>query len=930
MFTLRADQLEALGSAAARRARDGLVQHLRAQGLQAQLSADGDLITISDAAGGGATLRFSGREVEVTSAAGRTFQLTYDAKNRVESIADATGHCLRFCYDPKGRLTSVQRGSFGAYRFEYDPQGCLQALHLPDQSVSRFDHDERGRVVRASDRMGHAAHYDYNEFGQPERIVRGPDRVSTYRADDFGDIEAATLPGDRQYKYLTTGDDGTADVLLNGRLQVRCSADTEGEAEILRYEYPDGSWTRHVLDRGRLSQASTESSTLQFEYDALSMVASESCDGQLAVRYERNAVGAITAIEAAGVGRIEYQRDPDHRLVGIRDWNGRTFELRYDASGALCHIAYPNGSAVSRGNNVWGQTESITVATPAGSQLQPRTFRYDECDRVSEETLPDGRHRGFTYDANGRLVAVTSPDQDLSESFALDAYGNCLQHNGLAATFDASDQIESHSGQFVRHDAQGCVTEAVLPTGRATLRHDDRGRLVEVNTPRHRVRYAYDAIGRRIGKDVQLHDGQPVSRSRYVWAGTLLLAETVERPGIATQRRRFLPVPDLALHLAQDVDGIEGFIHHGRRLEPLCMTDAAGNAVWSAEYSAFAQCQVSVAQADQPFRLPGQYFDAETGLHYNLARYYHPGLGRFLQRDPLGYAGGSWNEYLYGDGDPLNRLDPTGEFIPILLAGAAIGAAIGAGVEMYRQHRDHPDTPFDWGKIGKEALIGGGVGVIGAAVGIAMAPVAAALGAGLAAVAAGGALVGGVSGAIEACAEAALRGTPIAPADLLRAGVIGAGIGAVTAGVGGMLSRRLGRLRKVAPPIDEIEIHPKGAGNIVVGHKATFGSSASTDYKATFFEANPDLEGKVVVHHAVEQQVLTRYPGVVNESEMHSLENLRGIPKEINSDVHLSAIRKEWNRFYRSTPNPTQQQLLDKATEIDIKYGSQFKPSVGS
>jgi hypothetical protein len=72
--------------------------------------------------------------------------------------------------------------------------------------------------------------------------------------------------------------------------------------------------------------------------------------------------------------------------------------------------------------------------------------------------------------------------------------------------------------------------------------------------------------------------------------------------------------------------------------------------------------------------------------------------------------------------------------------------------------------------------------------------------------------------------------------------------------------------------------------------------------------------------------VQKRYPGLVSDSELHSLENLRGIPKDVNSDIHLSKIRKEWNKFYRENPKPTQQQLLDKATEIDIKYGSQFNP----
>ncbi len=54
------------------------------------------------------------------------------------------------------------------------------------------------------------------------------------------------------------------------------------------------------------------------------------------------------------------------------------------------------------------------------------------------------------------------------------------------------------------------------------------------------------------------------------------------------------------------------------------------------------------------------------------------------------------------------------------------------------------------------------------------------------------------------------------------------------------------------------------------------------------------------------------------KAEMHSLENLRGIPKALNSDLHLSKIRLEWNRFYEGNLNPAKQELLNKATEIDI------------
>lgn len=62
---------------------------------------------------------------------------------------------------------------------------------------------------------------------------------------------------------------------------------------------------------------------------------------------------------------------------------------------------------------------------------------------------------------------------------------------------------------------------------------------------------------------------------------------------------------------------------------------------------------------------------------------------------------------------------------------------------------------------------------------------------------------------------------------------------------------------------------------------------------------------------------------------MHSLENLRGIPKgDVNNRVHLSQLRKEWNRFYRDNPNPSKQDLLDHATKLDKKYGSEFDPPI--
>lgn len=100
-------------------------------------------------------------------------------------------------------------------------------------------------------------------------------------------------------------------------------------------------------------------------------------------------------------------------------------------------------------------------------------------------------------------------------------------------------------------------------------------------------------------------------------------------------------------------------------------------------------------------------------------------------------------------------------------------------------------------------------------------------------------------------------------------------------------------------------------------------------YRATFFAAHPELRGKVIVHHAIEQKVLKRYPGVMTASEIHNLANLRGIPTGLNSKVHLSRIRNEWNAFYREhRTSVTKEQLINKAKEIDQKFGRHFKPPV--
>lgn len=110
---------------------------------------------------------------------------------------------------------------------------------------------------------------------------------------------------------------------------------------------------------------------------------------------------------------------------------------------------------------------------------------------------------------------------------------------------------------------------------------------------------------------------------------------------------------------------------------------------------------------------------------------------------------------------------------------------------------------------------------------------------------------------------------------------------------------------------------------------ASLGRAASKNYRKTFLDANPNLQGEVVVHHAAERQVWRRFPSIVAVDEEHSLQNLRGIPKGLDNLLHKVIFRFEWDEFYESHPQPTRQQVLDYIGYIDKKYGHLFNPPIG-
>jgi RHS repeat-associated protein len=91
---------------------------------------------------------------------------------------------------------------------------------------------------------------------------------------------------------------------------------------------------------------------------------------------------------------------------------------------------------------------------------------------------------------------------------------------------------------------------------------------------------------------------------------------------------------------------------------PRMMADETGALAWKAQLDVYGVAQNDVALTGCPWRWPGQYEDAETGLSYNRFRYYDPDAGRYVSQDPIGLDGGL-ALYPYVQ-DPLRFIDPFG------------------------------------------------------------------------------------------------------------------------------------------------------------------------------------------------------------------------------------------------------------------------------
>ena len=164
--------------------------------------------------------------------------------------------------------------------------------------------------------------------------------------------------------------------------------------------------------------------------------------------------------------------------------------------------------------------------------------------------------------------------------------------------------------------------------------------------------YGYDSQNRRIRKTA---NGRTVYY--HYDLDNQLLAETLA-DGTPLREYVYLDGEPLAVRVHEINPGMYFYVndHLGT---PQQLMNLSREVAWKAAYLPFGAAQIRVGTITNNLRFPGQYYDAETGLHYNWNRYYNPAIGRYISADPIGLEGGL-NLYAYVGNDPINVIDPEG------------------------------------------------------------------------------------------------------------------------------------------------------------------------------------------------------------------------------------------------------------------------------
>ena len=608
---------------------------------------------------------------------------TYSPGGRVLETKAADGTWARFLYDAAGNCVAetrpVEGGSATVTDVSiYDLAGRLtarvKAAGTPEQAATTFAYDLLGRQISAQ--LGQPSTKTYNTRSQVLSETDF-DGIATTRAyDAAGRVVSETVGG----KTTVTSYDGCGRVASStdpaGR-RVTCGYDGFGRAVTETHFTAADAELKHTttsydaLSRPtRVAQSPTKQAPpiviTSYEYATAATKVSEATIEYAGlvteITYDEHGRETARSVTASGVNLPSQvsERDAEGRRTA---WivDSRSASASYDAAGKLTTQSAPGISATYTYDPDTGRKTGDTV-TAAGASAAS-AYTYTDGGRLSG-ALAGATPRAYEFDERGNLKSATVA--------------------GAKTTFivDSNDRLVSSTNSSGKttyvHDTLGRRTSQTLSGTTTMYTYDNASRLTGWSRGADAATYTYDAAGQRT-RTVHTQGGKtPVTTTtEYTYDGITLLS-LASAQGAATWKVAYLYDEDgrpyAGVYTAGTAAPVTFLIATNDRGDVVALTDTAG--AWFARYTydpygrvlsqtAQAVSGINVTLAGQirdrqVLRYASYAYDAHSATYYLSARHYDPATMRFLSKDPA-RDDGEESAYQYCAGDPVGKVDPSGE-----------------------------------------------------------------------------------------------------------------------------------------------------------------------------------------------------------------------------------------------------------------------------
>lgn len=565
----------------------------------------------------------------------RQVTTAYDLRNRVSSI-NAGGSLTELVYDAIGNLTE-----------ETDPNENPSTTH---------DYDALSRLTETVDAISGETTYDYTVTDQLAEVVTPNGATTQYVYDDLGNLLEEVSPdrGTTDYTYDAAGNALTRTDARNitatysyDALNRLTAVDYPGTSEDIAYTYD--SDTLCTAGVGRLCTVTDASGTTEYSYDDFGNVT------------EQNKT------ELGETYTTDYSYDARDRITEIVYPNGRTVTYTRDSLGRITAVsATVNGSAQTLLSSRSYRADGVPLGQTFGNSLA-ETRTYNGKGELTAQTFGSADSRTYTYDDNGNLITLLSTPLDAGYTY--DAL-NRLTEDDITSTptstidytYDGNGNRTSDGGSYTYTTDTNRLTQTPTATitlddagnttgdGTYTYSYNNDGHLYQVLDGANVVAtYTYNYLRQRTRKVV----GSTTTVYHYDLAGNLI-SETQDDATLIRDYIWLDGAPIAQIDYNGTTDTVT-YLHADHLNTPRLGTDGSQNVVWGWEGNAFGDT-APTGTITVNLRFPGQYFDAETGFHYNWNRYYDPRTGRYITSDPIGLESGI-NTYSYVSQNPVKFSD---------------------------------------------------------------------------------------------------------------------------------------------------------------------------------------------------------------------------------------------------------------------------------